>query len=1579
MVETSEVLPNEIAKQRTNNIRLLQGRPPSFEYTPPMSGEVVAKPSLTSQPAQSPSVPQALQPSAGPGSVDNSLLAAFPPIRSQGGIGSCSAFSATYLVGTHMLALVRGSNTKSDSDNSNKLSPKFTYSIANWGKDEGSWISDILNIMVRFGVPSWQNWAYTGDASNPKNYREWPTQSGVWREAVTNRFDKTGKVSNIATAEGLKKAKELLANGYLLLFSTDIIGWQYTKFKDDPATTFDDRLKGKDVCWMVANKNSGHSMAIVGYDDAAWVDINNNNIVDNGEKGAFKIANSWGTGWGDGGFAWISYDALKVNSAVKGANNSGRIKPKSGEFWLYPIWSNEVYWITAKPAYSPTVLAEFTVKHSSRDQLRMRIGNSKPNGAKPEKFSTNVDFNSHGGPWAFDGGSQPVDCNFVFDFSEFFNPKTLRYFIDMEDKVKGAPGTLLSYKLTAPGGPSFSQATKGTPATIDKKNGQSLIDFGGPNIPQLSPPKKLTGRVGQPFSFGISSKNSATSFAAVGLPPGLKISNGGVLSGIPKQDGSFTTAISASNGSGTGVAGVVIEIAPSAKAVPQITSAPSTSGEVGKDLNFQISASNNPKSFSARGLPAGLSLNSQTGSITGKPQQTGVSSVTISVLNEGGESVMPFTITIQKSNQPLPQITSATTTKGAPGSPFTYRINAAENTAHYDAVGLPPGLQINHKTGVISGILPSARVYDITVTAKNEFGTTSQPLVLNVSGNGSNRPINDNFSRSSTIIGPNCSVIGSNFNATMEPGEGSSANQGARSVWWSWTSPRNAKVVISTGGSSLDTVLSVYAGDKVDKLQLIGTNDNAEPNTTTSRVEFLAELGKTYRFAVDGSGGNEGDILLSVKQDKGQPPANDNFQNAQMLAGNVFQSVGSNLDATSEENEAQHMGQPASKSVWWSWTAPANGHVKVDTVGSAFDTVLAVYQNLLRSEGKEIQIKGTADFVYSPDSPENPSQLISKVVEDDESGGQNASKVSFVAVAGTTYHFAVDGRYGAGGVCYLNLNFSESSPPLNDDFLSATRLGGSPIRVSVDSSASSAESNEPRHAGQPAARSVWWYWAPDYDGPVRISTEGSSFDTILAIYTGSALDNLRKVVSNDDSTGAKTSALEFQAAKGNIYYIAVDGHDISGGKVDLQISQSSTPLNDHFANRATLVGNEVNISSSNVMATNQDGEPAHSGLKTSKSLWWQWKADYTAPVRISTGGSDFDTVLAVYSGGEVGLLKPIVSNNNDANGLTSVVWFQAEQGKTYQIAVAANTDAGGSLQFSLSQDDEGVAYQTGFDLFPVGKNALNGIDGWMASDSGEGTSGIFEVDGGADLEGWIGLHKAEQNKVTLQRIVNLPRNSAVVEFGIDLSIEDSSEGRLKDEFSCEIVNIGTEGKLLAGILFDNATGKILRLDGVGRHDTGATFAKSSIAPLDAIINLPENNWSVYFNGKPLFENQPFSMSQHERNIGGFNLAWKPANPAKSGDNYMAFDNYWIATSRTAPLISSSDSSQTSLGGDFQYQIEASDNPGRYMAYDLPPGLSCDPATGQISGKPEKAGSYDVMLTAAANDAIGSKMLKIDVQ
>ena len=61
--------------------------------------------------------------------------------------------------------------------------------------------------------------------------------------------------------------------------------------------------------------NGGHALTVVGYNDNICCDVNGNGKIEASEKGAFKIANSWGTGWGNSGYIWVLYDALNGVSA----------------------------------------------------------------------------------------------------------------------------------------------------------------------------------------------------------------------------------------------------------------------------------------------------------------------------------------------------------------------------------------------------------------------------------------------------------------------------------------------------------------------------------------------------------------------------------------------------------------------------------------------------------------------------------------------------------------------------------------------------------------------------------------------------------------------------------------------------------------------------------------------------------------------------------------------------------------------------------------------------------------------------------------------------------------------------------------------------------------------------------------------------------------------------------------------------------------------------------------------------------------------------------------------------------------
>ena len=96
------------------------------------------------------------------------------------------------------------------------------------------------------------------------------------------------------------------------------------------------------------------------------------------------------------------------------------------------------------------------------------------------------------------------------------------------------------------------------------------------------------------------------------------------------------------------------------------------------------------------------------------------------------------------------------------------------------------------------------------------------------------------------------------------------------------------------------------------------------------------------------------------------------------------------------------------------------------------------------------------------------------------------------------------------------------------------------------------ESGEPQHAGNGGPyHSVWWNWAESTSAltlksaagdMLLVDTYGSDFDTVLAVYTGSAVNNLTQIAANDNAeAGVETSELSFQFNSGVTYHIAVDG------------------------------------------------------------------------------------------------------------------------------------------------------------------------------------------------------------------------------------------------------------------------------------------------------------------------------------------------------------------------------------------------------------------------------------------------------
>lgn len=141
--------------------------------------------------------------------------------------------------------------------------------------------------------------------------------------------------------------------------------------------------------------------------------------------------------------------------------------------------------------------------------------------------------------------------------------------------------------------------------------------------------------------------------------------------------------------------------------------------------------------------------------------------------------------------------------------------------------------------------------------------------------------------------------------------------------------------------------------------------------------------------------------------------------------------------------------------------------------------------------------------------------------------------------------------------------FAAGAPPANDDFANAEAIAGDSGTVAGTNVEATAEPNEPDHAGYPAQASVWYRWTASADGIASFDTCTASFDTRLAVYTGSALPDLIEVASNDDSedcgSGSVQSSLSFVARGGTIYQIAVDGFGGASGTFTLAWERMPLP------------------------------------------------------------------------------------------------------------------------------------------------------------------------------------------------------------------------------------------------------------------------------------------------------------------------------------------------------------------------------------------------------------------------------------
>jgi subtilisin family serine protease/outer membrane protein assembly factor BamB len=330
---------------------------------------------------------------------------------------------------------------------------------------------------------------------------------------------------------------------------------------------------------------------------------------------------------------------------------------------------------------------------------------------------------------------------------------------------------------------------------------------------------------------------------------------------------------------------------------------------------------------------------------------------------------------------------------------------------------------------------------------------------------------------------------------------------------------------------------------------------------------------------------------------------------------------------------------------------------------------------------------------------------------------------------------ALAGRAQTGGRLNLVRALrSTSNRPFNDDFASRARVRGQNLALRSVNTGATAESEAPV-AALGAGATLWWEWTAPVSGLVRVSTEGSAYDTVVGVFTGTALDTLTLVAANDDDTGRQTSRLEFNAQGGTSYQIMVGGKGGTSGLTLVDIG--SIPANDSFAQAQPITGRSAVVNATNAQATVEPGEPSILNRTGGKSLWYRWTAPAAGRFQIGLSSDGFDPLLAVYTGSALNALTLVgASDDADAeagaisNYTGSLVTLHASAGTTYLIQVEGNARSGlppPTARFTLTVNDsvwQGIAgdnFTSAPTVGPDGSVYVGSADGYFHAFRANGT------------------------------------------------------------------------------------------------------------------------------------------------------------------------------------------------------------------------------------------------------------------
>lgn len=473
-----------------------------------------------------------------------------------------------------------------------------------------------------------------------------------------------------------------------------------------------------------------------------------------------------------------------------------------------------------------------------------------------------------------------------------------------------------------------------------------------------------------------------------------------------------------------------------------------------------------------------------------------------------GAIVPPFIIDQPKSRQVNVGETVTFTVEAGGTLPLSYQWLR-------NGVRIPNATERSY---TIQGVLPSDGASYRVVVANAGGAVRSDSAFLRV--NVPVRELADHFRDRELLREPAGVFRSTNRGATVERGEPRHAGKfGGKSVWFAWAADVPGILTVRTRGSHFDTLLAAYTGEEVGALTEIASDED-RGGFLNSEIAFNVTGKKPYAIAIDGFNGYEGELLVEWSFE----PTDEKLPILLEQPTEQVVKLGSDVRFSARVEQPNVMYQ------WFFNGAPISEAVEPVLLLRDVRVGQAGLYYVMITDGRRTTLSRAVTLQFNAIGPDN---LVQPFFARDKFGDVVRRDQFFGVVARSlaVEEPGVTAMAAGGGVVhgYTGTQLFSTVGAVKDE-------------------------DEPDHCGIPGGASYWYAYVPPSSGQMFMNTDGSSFDTVLAIYTATGptyADLIPVACDNNSGSNRLTSRVSFPVQAGETYYVVVDGVNGASGNVRL--------------------------------------------------------------------------------------------------------------------------------------------------------------------------------------------------------------------------------------------------------------------------------------------------------------------------------------------------------------------------------------------------------------------------------------------